>query len=130
MAKLDLSIFKANDIRGRYPKDINEDVVFEIADKLKRFFKKTIVVGHDARLSSVFLYNSVLKALKTNQNLEIFEAGLITTPQIYFLVNKLKAGGGIVITASHNPREYNGLKVVDNSGAAISGQDLLKIMKK
>ncbi len=130
MAKIDLKIFKANDIRGKYPKEINERVVFEIASKLKRFFEKTIVVGHDARLSSVSLYNSVLKAFRDNQYLEIFEAGLVTTPEIYFLVNKLKTAGGIMITASHNPKEYNGLKAVGKKAKPISGQDILKIMNK
>jgi len=124
------SIFKAYDIRGKYPTEINEKVVSEIAVALARHFKKgTIVVGRDIRLSSPSLYRAAIKQLRTkNLKLKTIPIGLATTPMFYFLVNYLKAVGGIMITASHNPKEFNGLKVVGRKAAPMSGKDILRIM--
>jgi len=113
-------IFRANDVRGIYPSEINEQIVYEIAGSIKKLFK-TVVVGHDARLSSPSLYEAVIEALKGK---EVFEAGLITSPEMYFLVNELKADGGIMITASHNPKEYNGLKIMGKNAVPMSGKDV------
>lgn len=134
----DSKIFRANDIRGIYPSEINEAVVFEIVCVIKKLFKNCVVVGHDARLSSPELYKSVLKALKQNRRrqgysgrskkIKVFEAGMSTSPAIYFLTNKLKADGGIMVTASHNPPEYNGLKIIGKGALPISGKEILKIM--
>ncbi len=128
---MDKNIFKANDIRGIYPLEINKQVVFKIVSGISAIFKKNIVVGHDARLSSPELYKSVLAALKEIQpgksfkKIKIIEAGLATTPEIYFLVNKFKADGGIIVTASHNPKEYNGLKIMGRGAIPISGREVM-----
>ncbi|MCL5017213.1 MAG: hypothetical protein M1155_00905 [Patescibacteria group bacterium] len=119
------SIFKANDIRGLYPSEINEKVVFDIVSSISAIFKNSVVVGYDARLSSLKLYRSVLAALKQKNGLRIIDAGMITTPASYFLVNKYKADGGIMITASHNPKEYNGLKIMGKGALPISGLNVL-----
>lgn len=125
------SIFKAYDIRGRYPEEINEEVVAEIAKALAKYFQKgKIIVGHDARLSSSSLYKTVLTSLKTyNLKLKTISTGMITTPMLYFLVVKLKAAGGIMITASHNPKEYNGLKIVGPDAGMISGKEIWEFMQ-
>jgi phosphomannomutase len=125
------SIFKAYDIRGRYPEEINEAAVTEIVKVLAKYFRKgKIVVGHDARLSSPSLYKAVLQSLKIeNLKLKIEAVGLVTTPMLYFLVTKLKATGGIMITASHNPKEYNGLKVVGPNVSMISGKEVWELMQ-
>lgn len=129
-------IFGAYDIRGKYPDEINEKAVGEITPAILKVLKlkmsgTKIVVGRDARLSSPSLYEAVLNGLKAvNCKLKIVSAGMITTPMIYFLVDRLKADGGIVVTASHNPKEYNGLKVVDRNGMPISGKELLTIIQK
>ena len=138
------AIFKAYDIRGKYPKEINEEAVAEIAGALAGYFerkakslpagrhgvkRKIIVVGHDARLSSPSLYETVIHSLKIeNWKLEIEAVGLITTPMLYFLVNNLKAIGGIMITASHNPKEFNGLKIVGPKAEMISGETVKKLI--
>lgn len=122
---LNKNIFRANDIRGKYPSEINEEAVFNIVSAIQKLFKKSVVVGHDARLSSPSLYRAVLTALKKDKKIKIFEAGLVTSPAMYFLANKLKAGGGIMITASHNPKEYNGLKIMGKNAVPISGLDIL-----
>lgn len=145
------SIFKAYDIRGRYPKEINELIVAEIAEALARHFKKsrtwngyrttrgelcrTIVVGHDARLSSPLLYRAVLRGFERsnvlkNVRTKIISAGTMTTPMLYFLVNYFSAAGGIMVTASHNPKEYNGLKVIGKKAEPISGVDILNMLSR
>ncbi|KKU76245.1 MAG: Phosphomannomutase [Candidatus Giovannonibacteria bacterium GW2011_GWB1_47_6b] len=134
---MDSSIFKAYDIRGKYPQEINEKIVSEI---IRRFFnsKFKIIIGHDARLSSPSLYKALNKNLKIDNSclpvgmgkLKIVPAGMTTTPMLYFLVNKLKADFGIMLTASHNPKEYNGLKIVGKNAIPISGKEILRIMNK
>ncbi|OGY62433.1 MAG: hypothetical protein A2745_03095 [Candidatus Harrisonbacteria bacterium RIFCSPHIGHO2_01_FULL_44_13] len=148
------SIFKAYDIRGRYPEEIDEAAVTEIVKALaqhwqiaptksrvldkvgtKRKSQSVIVVGHDARLSSPSLYKLVLKELRhsnvlKNMRMKVIEAGMITTPMLYFLVNKLKTDGGIMITASHNPKEYNGLKVVGPKAVPLSGREIKNLVIK
>jgi len=127
---MDLNIFKAYDIRGRYPQEINEKTITEIAFLLAKTFKnKRIIIGHDARLSSPKLYKTLIKEFK-NQPLKTINIGLATTPMIYFLVNKLKTDGGIIITASHNPKEYNGLKIVGKQAKMISGYEISKLISK
>lgn len=130
-------IFKAYDVRGKYPKELNENVVFKIAQSLKKYFKTKdkLILGYDARLSSVSLYKSLIKGLKDKKSLSaqarkfrLIEGGMMTTPTLYFLVNDLKAAGGIMITASHNPKEYNGLKVVSKNAQPVSGEEMKKIV--
>lgn len=123
-------IFKAYDIRGRYPDEVNEVVIAEIAGRLAGYFNKgKLVLGHDARLSSPALYESLKKSLVAgHKSLVIIDAGLITSPMLYFLVNHFKAAGGIMITASHNPKQYNGLKVVGKKAVPISGKEIRKLV--
>jgi phosphomannomutase len=124
-------IFKAYDIRGIYPTEINESVVREIgAGLVKMFGSGTVIIGHDSRLSSPALYRAILREFKENKKkIKIIAAGLITTPTLYFLVNKLKARGGVMVTASHNPKEYNGLKVVGEKAKMISGKEIYELLR-
>jgi phosphomannomutase len=116
-------IFKAYDIRGKYPEEINEKIVSEIITALIKNLKpKTIVIGHDARLSSPSLYKTLIKKLG------VISIGLSTTPMFYFLVNYFNADLGIMITASHNPKEYNGLKIVGKKAIPISGKEILHLI--
>ncbi len=128
---LNQKIFKAYDVRGRYPDEINEKAVLKICASLGTYFKKgAVVVGHDARLSSPSLYRAALQGIKqTRKDGKFFEVGFVTTPMLYFLVNHLKAAGGIMVTASHNPKEFNGLKIMGPKADPISGTDLLKHLK-
>ena len=127
-------IFSPYDIRGKYPEEINESVVSEITSYLPKIFQfkvKIIIIGHDARLSSPSFYQTINKQLTTNnRQLTIIPIGLSTTPMFYFLVNHFKADGGIMITASHNPKEYNGLKIVGKNAIPISGEEILKIINQ
>ena len=121
-------IFKAYDIRGVYPTEINEAAVFQVASGLSNYFRKKIVIGHDTRLSSKKLYRQLKRGLSRNKNLQWHEAGLITTPTMYFLVNHFKLEGGIMITASHDPKEFNGMKIVGPKAKMISGLEILNII--
>lgn len=126
---MNISIFKAYDIRGKYPEELNGKAVSEIMPALAKHFKNgKIIVGHDARLSSPPLYKTVLNSLEIgNSKLEILPVGLITTPMLYFLFRKLKARGAIMVTASHNPKEYNGLKVVGPKGDIMNGKEIYEL---
>ena len=123
-------IFRAYDIRGIYPKEINENNVYFIANKLANFYKgnKKIIVTHDARLSSPVLYRAVVKGLSKNKNLKLIKVGLATTPMLYFLVNYFNAQAGIMVTASHNPPQFNGLKIVGAKAQPVGGKEVLNII--
>lgn len=124
------SIFKAYDVRGKYPEELNEAAASEIVKSLQKILKGKIIAGHDARLSSLSLYRAVLEGFGDwGPGTKIIEAGIMTTPMLYFLVNKLKADGGIMVTASHNPKEYNGLKVVGKNARPISGKEIYELYK-
>ena len=132
---LNQSIFKANDIRGRYPEEINEKTAAAIGQALAKHWGKglpaarRVVVAHDARISSPALYAAITIQLKT-YNLEPITVGLATTPMFYFLVNKLQAVGGVMITASHNPKDYNGLKIVGPKAEVMSGKEVEALFQK
>ena len=131
MRQFNRNIFKAYDIRGKYPKEINEKAVAEIIPAIIRALKpKTIVIGRDVRLSSPKLYHAVIKQLTTDKlQLTIIKAGITTTPMLSFLVNHFKTDGGIMITASHNPKEYNGFKIIGKNAAPISGKEIYELIK-
>ena len=120
-------VFGQYDIRGIYPDEVNEELVYEVSKTLaKDFFPKgRVVVGMDARNSSKALYKEVLRGLEAN-GVKVLAVGLITTPMLYFLVNHLETDGGVIVTASHNPKEYNGLKVVEKKAKNISGVEIFK----
>lgn len=132
------NIFRAYDIRGVYPQEINPEVVSLVVDCLVKIYQeqpplkksKKIIVGYDARLSSPILYRSVIRELKKFPKIKIIKGGIMTTPMSYFLINYLKADGGLVITASHNPYKYNGLKMSKKNAEPLNGLQILKIIKK
>lgn len=128
---MDSNIFKSYDIRGKYPQEINEKIVSEIILKLSNKFsqKSKIVIGYDARLSSLSLYRAAINSVKRKaSSIKIIEIEMATTPMLYFLANYFNADMGIIITASHNPKEYNGLKIVGKNAIPISGKEIFKIM--
>jgi phosphomannomutase len=129
------SIFKAYDIRGIYPKDVNQEAV-EVVGKacVKMFPEGEVIVAYDARHGSPELARILENAITTeaaahNKHITIRAVGFSTTPMFYFLVNHFKAVGGCMITASHNPKEYNGIKIVSEGAVTVSGTDILKIVE-
>src|SRR3989344_4589896 len=124
-------IFKSYDIRGIYPDQLNEKNLVSIVRAIYRFLldsfpKKEslkIVLGRDMRISSPILFETAKDAL-INLGAEVIDIGLVSTPTFYFAVFKNKFNGGIQISASHNPKEYNGLKLV-----MLTDKGILKIGK-
>jgi phosphomannomutase/phosphoglucomutase len=129
MAKINPSIYRAYDIRGKYPSDLDVLAAEKVARSLSElFFKKgPVVVAHDARMSSPALYEAVIRGLKDRK---IISVGPSTTPMFYFFVTVRSAAGGIMVTASHQPAEWNGLKPVGPRAYPINGFDIKKMMDK
>ena len=125
--------FKAYDIRGVYPTDIDEKGYYRIAKAYVYLFKpKTMVVGMDARLSSPPLKAALTQGF-VDAGVDVVDIGEITTDMLYFAVGEYDYSGGIVVSASHNPKQYNGMKLVREKVTAISSdtglfdiRDLLK----
>lgn len=114
------SIFKAYDVRGVYPSEINEQDVYKIAKAYCEFVKPSeVVIGSDVRLSSPSLKKVAIKAV-TDQGIKVIDVGEISTDMLYFSVANYGYAGGFSLTASHNPKEYNGLKFVREESRPIS----------
>ena len=125
------NIFKAYDIRGIYGQDINEEVAYKLGRSFVIFLNKNhpkIVIGRDNRLSSPEIFKSLKKGI-IDEGGTVFDIGLSTTPMFYFADCFLKGDGGIMITASHNPKEYNGFKVVSKLAAPVAEDSGLKEIK-
>ena len=114
-------VFRAYDIRGIYPTDIDEEAYYRIAKAYVYLFKpKTMVVGMDARSSSPSLKSSLIKGF-LDAGVDIVDIGEITTDMLYYAVGASSDySGGVVVSASHNPKEYNGMKMVREKATAIS----------
>ncbi|MEO1594036.1 MAG: phosphomannomutase [Pseudomonadota bacterium] len=112
--------FKAYDVRGRLPDELNEDIAHRIANATAQYLDaKRVVIGRDIRLSSETLANAVSAGL-IEAGVEVLDIGLGGTEMVYFGTGALGADGGIMITASHNPKDYNGLKIVRDAARPIS----------
>jgi len=117
---VDWSVFKAYDIRGVYPEQIDEEGYYRIAKGYVYLFKpKTIVVGMDARVSSPPLKAALIEGFR-DAGVDVVDIGKITTDMLYFAVGAYDYSGGIVVSASHNPKQYNGMKLVREKVTAIS----------
>ena len=113
--------FKAYDIRGEVPNDLNDDIAYRIGRALVAELNgKSYVVGQDMRLESPGLAHALIKGL-TEAGADVLDIGLCGTEEVYFATSHLQADGGIMITASHNPKGYNGMKLVREESRPISG---------
>ena len=120
-------LFGTNGVRGIFAEDFNLEFIHDLVLSVATNFKQgKILVGHDGRNSSHIIEKVVSSALNFS-GLDCFLAGLIPTPCLEFATKKLGYDGGIMITASHNPPEYNGIKVVASDGVEISRDDEKKI---
>ena len=116
-----MPIFKAYDIRGIYPSELNEDIAYKIGRAIADFLNvNKIVIGRDMRKSSDKLFDAISKGI-CMQGTDVIDIGLCSTPMSYFACAYLKAGGSIMITASHNPPEYNGFKLTREQAIPIGG---------
>ena len=121
-----ITCFKAYDIRGRIPDQLNEEITYRIGRAYAAFLKPSVVVvGYDIRLTSKALCEALTRGL-TDSGVDVINIGQCGTEEIYFATAHLKTDGGIVVTASHNPKDYNGMKLVRDSAKPISGDTGLK----
>lgn len=104
-------IFKAYDIRGIYPTDIDEDTVYKIGmATVAELGARTLAVGRDARESGPSLHTALINGI-TDAGCDVIDLDMVTTPMLYFASHTLDVDGAIAVTASHNPGEYNGVKI-------------------
>ena len=116
-----ITCFKAYDIRGRVPEQLDEDVAYRIGRAFVDYLgAKSVVVGHDVRLSSESLTQSLVNGI-TDAGAGVLHIGQCGTEEVYFATFDQKADGGICVTASHNPMDYNGMKLVREGARPISG---------
>ncbi len=116
-----ITCFKAYDVRGRVPDQLNEEIARRIGRAYAEVVKpRQVVVGHDIRLSSEAIKEAVTQGL-LEQGVDVYDIGLCGTEEIYFATSHAGMDGGIVITASHNPKDYNGMKFVREESRPISG---------
>jgi phosphomannomutase/phosphoglucomutase len=126
------SIFREYDIRGIYPDEINEAVVDQIAKAISIKCDKEnvsqICIGRDGRLSGKSLLSVLSKSL-SSYGIEVQNIGLVTTPILYFAAKKSKNKSGVMITGSHNPKNYNGIKLVIND-KPVSGSEIFDLINQ
>lgn len=127
------SIFKSYDVRGIFPKELNEEAAFAVGVAfIKKTGVKSVVIGHDARLSAPELFKGLAEGI-ISEGGQIYDIGKVPTECLYFAVGNYDFPAGIMITASHNPKEYNGFKMlerVNNNIEMVRGTDLVSLIGK
>lgn len=125
-----VSSFKAYDIRGRVPDELNETVVYRIGRAYATWLQpRRVVVGRDVRLSSPALSAALVQGLR-DSGVEVMDIGLCGTEEVYFATFHHHLDGGLMVTASHNPMDYNGLKLVREDARPISGDSGLYAIRE
>jgi phosphomannomutase len=125
---LDPRVFKAYDVRGIYPSELDEEGAHAIGRAFVDVFEpERIAVGHDMRVSSPSVAEAVIRGA-SEAGAEVLDLGLVGTEMLYFAVGELGLDGGVVVTASHNPKEYTGMKIVRRGALPVGGESgLLEI---
>ena len=125
-----ISCFKAYDIRGRIPDQLNEEVAWRIGRAYAQFLRpQRVVVGQDVRPTSPALTAALVRGL-TDGGADVLDIGLCGTEEVYFATSHARADGGIMVTASHNPADYNGMKLVRAESRPISGDSGLEAIRE
>ena len=125
-----INCFKAYDIRGQIPNELNAEICYRIGNATGEFLKaKKMVVGRDMRLTSLEFSDAVISGL-LDAGIDVIDIGLCGTEMVYFATSHLNADGGIMVTASHNPADYNGLKLVREEARPISADTGLADIRK
>ena len=124
-----LSCFKAYDVRGRVPTELNEELVYQIGCSYAGFVKpRKVAVGRDIRATSAALSAALIRGL-TDSGVDVEDIGLCGTEGVYFATFSGELDGGIMVTASHNPPDYNGLKIVREGSRPVSADTGLQQMR-
>ncbi|HEY8791672.1 MAG TPA: phosphomannomutase/phosphoglucomutase, partial [Gaiellaceae bacterium] len=118
---LDPKVFKAYDVRGIYPDELDEAGAHAIGRAfVEEFEPQRIAVGRDMRLSSPAMSEAVIRGV-AEAGADVLDLGLVGTEMVYFAVGELGLEGGIMVTASHNPKEYTGMKIVRSGALPVGG---------
>ena len=121
-----LTCFKAYDIRGKLGEELNEDIAYRIGRAYGEYLSpQEVVIGGDIRLTSEALKQSLAEGLM-DAGVDVIDLGMTGTEEIYFATSYLKVDGGIEVTASHNPIDFNGMKLIREGSKPISGDTGLK----
>jgi phosphomannomutase/phosphoglucomutase len=127
MQKSNPRLFGTNGVRGIFGKELTLHLVVDLSYSLATYFKKgPIIIGYDGRKSSPIL-SKIVSSVMNSAGIDIGNAGLVPTPCLQYATKRVGYNGGIMITASHNPPEYNGIKPTANDGVEISREDELKV---
>ena len=128
---LDPKVFKAYDVRGIYPDELDEEGAYAIGRAyVQQFEPRRIAVGRDMRLSSPQIAAAVIRGA-ADEGAEVLDLGLVGTEMVYFAVGELGLDGGIAVTASHNPKQYTGMKIVRRGALPVGGESgLLDVRDK
>lgn len=127
---MNLTCFKAYDVRGRIPDELNEDIAYAIGRAFAEVIKpRRVVVGHDIRLTSEQIKLALADGLM-DAGVDVYDIGQCGTEEIYFATFHADMDGGIAVTASHNPKDYNGMKFVRKGSRPISGDTGLLDIKR
>jgi phosphomannomutase len=119
---LDPKVFKAYDVRGIYPTELDEEGAYAIGRAyVEQFEPKKIAVGRDMRLSSPSMAASVIRGA-VDAGCDVLDLGLVGTEMVYFAVGELELDGGVMVTASHNPKDYTGMKIVRRGALPVGGE--------
>jgi len=125
-----ITCFKAYDARGRVPDELNEDIAYRVGRAYAEFIKpRKVAVGRDVRQSSDALFAALTRGL-VDSGVNVLDLGLCGTEQVYFAAFHLELDGGIMITASHNPIDYNGFKFVRECARPLSGDSGLEDIRR
>lgn len=125
-----MKCFKAYDVRGRVPDELNEDIAYRIGRAFAQVVGPSeVVVGRDVRLDSPVLAAALARGI-SERGADVIDIGVCGTEEVYFQTFHRMAGGGVMVTASHNPMDYNGLKLVRDGSRPISGDSGLREIEK
>ncbi|MEE4376064.1 MAG: phosphomannomutase [Candidatus Competibacteraceae bacterium] len=125
-----LTCFKAYDIRGRIPEQLNPEIAYRIGRAYATFLQpRRVIVGHDVRLSSPELCKGLMQGLM-DSGVDVVDIGLCGTEEVYFATFAQQTDGGIMVTASHNPSDFNGMKLVREQSRPISGDSGLNRIRE
>ncbi len=131
MSEINEKIFKTYDVRGVYGTELEEGVAYKIGRAVVTFLNKEdpkIVIGRDGRVSSPLLFDALKRGILESGG-SVINTGLSNTPLLNFTVAKFGYDGGVMVTASHNPKEFNGFKIIKENALQVYGEDILKIKK-
>jgi phosphomannomutase len=125
---LDPKVFKAYDVRGIYQRELDEEAAYAIGRAyVEQFEPRKVAVGHDMRVSSPAMAEALTDGA-ADAGADVLQLGLVGTEMVYFAVGDLELDGGVAVTASHNPKEYTGMKIVRHGALPVGGESgLLEI---